>query len=92
MEEKEFRALGIGDVVHHETDSEGYVVCANYGKSGVIVTKTILISNSAEWDLFLKANHTRRVQEDSYVGREEDYNPETKVYERYHHLVADTKG
>ncbi len=29
---------------------------------------------------------------DGYVGCEEDYNPETKVYERYHHLVADSEA
>lgn len=59
MEDEQFESLKEGDVIRHKMGSEGYMVCANYGKSGVVVTRTRLISSPREWDLILKASHEK---------------------------------
>ncbi len=58
MNEKELDQLEPGDVIRNKGSSRSYVVLDNYGKR-LIAIRTICISNPGEWDLILKAKHTR---------------------------------
>ncbi len=92
MDKARFEALNAGDVIRRKDGPEGCVVCANYGKAGVVVTRMQLISNPSEWDLILKADSGSPdplITDLGYGGCEKDYNPITKVYEPCTHRLSD---
>ena len=56
MTEKEFKALGTGDIVRYEFGRSTMVVTGNYG-GRVTAVNTSDLTNPSEWHLVLKAKH-----------------------------------
>ena len=62
MRKSLFKDLERGDIIKHKTQEQTYVVSGNYG-SHVIAITSVHMSNPDEWDLVLKANHTRPIKD-----------------------------
>lgn len=59
MNREDFDNLNTGDIIRHVDGSAGYTVHQNYLDGGVLVVRSLLAHNPAEWVLVGKAQYTK---------------------------------
>lgn len=58
MNQYEFDNLSAGDIIRHVDGSSGYIVHGNYLRGGVLIARSLVAHNPAEWHLVGKAQYT----------------------------------